>query len=210
MVDSFNNMMVPPPPSRHMQDSRILTGHETTAGNPAVKSEDAALAAHNHGYSNESGIPKKESDKTTENSPQKFSNSYLQYSADPQLFDKGFYGIGFVFYNELGYGATLSVHGNWGIVHQGNLMFKFGPAYGYALSPNFMANASLRGFIHTYDKQKKNSTSTDQKINGGISITPGITLRLNRVMLNAGFEFGWINGSNRLYKNIEIGLGYHF
>lgn len=143
--------------------------------------------------------------------PQDFSNVYLQYFSDPEFFDKGCYGIGFVTYGANGFGGTISAHGNWGIVDNGQLMFKFGPAYGYAVTPNFMINASLRGFIYTYDELNgKNETSTDQKVNGGITLTPGITLRFEKVMLSAGFELGWENNNNKIYKCIEIGLGYNF
>lgn len=143
--------------------------------------------------------------------PNDFSNVYVNYFADPSHFDKGFYGIGYVAYSEKGFGGTMSVHGNWGIVDDGQLMFKFGPAYGYAINQYLMVNSSLRGIIYTYDVPNGiNETSTDQKVSGGITITPGVTFRLNRFFVNAGFELGWPYGNDGLYKSIELGIGYKF
>ncbi len=143
--------------------------------------------------------------------PHQFSNVWINYSADPKLFDKGFYGIGFYSLASSGFGATFSMHGNWGLVDNGNFLTKFGPMYGYAFNDHVMVNGSLRGFIYSYSKLNGvTATSTDVKVNGGITLTPGITLRHNRLMLNAGFEFGWCHDSDELYKNIEVGIGYNF
>ncbi len=140
-----------------------------------------------------------------------FCHVYINYTADPEFFDKGFYGIGFCTYNDKGFGAALSAHGNWGIVDKGQLMFKFGPIYGYPINQYLMINAALRGFIYTYDKPNdRNETSTDQKIDGGITITPGITVKLDRFFIDAGFDFGWAHGDSKLYKTIQLGIGYKF
>lgn len=150
-------------------------------------------------------------DSMDERNPELFSHWYISYFADPSHFDKGFYGLGWVTYGKNGFGGTFSVHGNFGIVDPGNLWFKFGPAYGYAVSPNLMVNASLRGFLYTYDELNgTNETSTDQKVNGGITLTPGITIRAGKFMIDAGFEFGWENDNNELYKAIELTIGYNF
>ncbi len=140
-----------------------------------------------------------------------FGHVCINYASDPEAFDKGFYGIGFSEYSDSGFGATFSAHGNWGIVDKGQLMFKFGPVYGYPVNQYLMVNAALRGFIYTYDKKnERNATSTDQKVNGGITITPGVTLKLDRFFIDAGFELGWANKYGELYKNVELGIGYKF
>ena len=140
-----------------------------------------------------------------------FGHIFINYAADPEAFDKGFYGIGFSEYGDSGFGGTFSVHGNWGIVDKGQLMFKFGPAYGYPVNQYLMVNAALRGFIYTYDKKNgRTATSTDQKVNGGITITPGVTLKLDRFFIDADFELGWCHDFDKLYKNIEVGIGYKF
>lgn len=140
-----------------------------------------------------------------------YGHVYINYSADPQKFDKGFYGIGFSSYNDHGFGANLSAHGNWGIVDKGQLMFKFGPAYGFPINQYLMVNVALRGFIYTYDEPNgRNETSTDQKVDGGITLTPGVTFKFEKFFIDAGFEFGWANGDSNLYKCIELGIGYKF
>lgn len=140
-----------------------------------------------------------------------FSHVYINYTADPKFFDKGFYGIGFCAYNDKGFGASFSAHGNWGIVDKGQLMFKFGPVYGFAINQYLMVNAALRGFIYTYDKANGiNKTSTDQKVDGGITLTPGVTVKLDRFFIDAGFDFGWAHGDSKLYKTIQLGIGYKF
>ena len=152
-----------------------------------------------------------ESQNSNSISPNDFGHVYINYSADPEFFDKGFYGIGYCMYNDSGFGGTFSAHGNWGIVDNGQIMFKFGPAYGYAVNQYLLVNASLRGFIYTYDKYNGvNATSTDQKVSGGITITPGVTFKLDKFFINAGFELGWAEGYDKLYKCIELGIGYKF
>ncbi|MDE6322243.1 MAG: LysM peptidoglycan-binding domain-containing protein, partial [Muribaculaceae bacterium] len=94
---------------------------------------------------------------------------FVSYNAPFDHFDHGFYGIGFQMFSSSGFGATFSAHGNWGLVDPGNLMFKFGPAYAIQIHENVALSASLRGFIYTYDKLKKNGKGTDQKVNGGIT-----------------------------------------
>ena len=148
---------------------------------------------------------------TREDLTKSFNHVYLQYTADTEHFDHGYYGIGLNSFSANGLGATISFHGSWGISDPGQFMTKFGPIYGYPINRYLMVNGSLRGFIYTYDKLNgKTQTSTDQKVNGGITLTPGVTFKLGKFLIDAGFEFGWANKSDELYKSVEIGLGYAF
>lgn len=140
--------------------------------------------------------------------PADFNNVYLSWSGSYKDFGIGSYGIGFLTLGENGWGATMSVHGSWGIVDHGQLGFMFGPAYGYVLHPNVMVYGQLRGEIHTYDKVKENSSSTDQKVNGGVYFAPGLRLRSGKFSIGAAFNFGWENGNHNLAKNIELSIGY--
>lgn len=145
--------------------------------------------------------------------PNNFSNVYVSYDAQFNHFGDGFYGLGFETLQENGFGGTFSVHGNWGLEPKGSkgqLMFKFGPQYGYVLHPNIMVSAALRGFIYTYDKKKTNSNSTDQKVNGGITLIPKIHLRYEKFVLGIGYEFGWRNKLGKLAHNANISVGYDF
>ena len=134
--------------------------------------------------------------------PSDFSNFLIEYSADPSHFDTGYYGFNINgYFGDTGFGGSFGMMANYGIVDDGGLMYKFGPIYGYPVSKNLMVGAKLRGFIYTYNY------GDESKVNGGITVTPGLTFKFGKLLLNAGFEFGWLNKANKLYKQIELGIG---
>lgn len=146
--------------------------------------------------------------------PYDFSNTHISYAAQFSHLKYGFYGVGFEALNENGFGGTFSVHGNWGLQPEGadgQLMFKFGPQYGYVVHPNVMLSAALRGFIYTYDQPKEdNPKDTDMKVNGGITLTPKLNFRYDRFIFGLGYEVGWQNKLGKLCHNAEITIGYNF
>jgi len=146
--------------------------------------------------------------------PYDFNNIYITYDAQFDQLGHGFYGLGTERLTDSGFGGTFSVHGNWGLQPKdtdGQLMFKFGPQYGYVLHPNIMLSAALRGFIYTYDEKKEGyPDASDQKVNGGITLTPKLHFRCDKFIVGIGYEFGWQNKLGELYHNATISIGYNF
>lgn len=141
--------------------------------------------------------------------PADFSAVWISYEAPFDLFKYGYYGIGFSTYSPSGFMGSFSVHGNFGLVEDGNLKFKFGPGYGKVLHPNIMMSASLLGFTETYDAINEKGSKT-QKITGGIVVQPAITFRAEKFTLTFGYDLGWCKGYSDLYHNAVFRLGYNF
>lgn len=131
---------------------------------------------------------------------------YLSYNANFDSFSKGWYGIGYQFVETSGFGGTFSIHGCWGLIDPGQLMFKFGPMYGARLHENITLSALLRGFIYTYDKINKKGHK-DTAVNGGITLTPTLYFNFDKLFIGLGYELGWCNDYNELYHNAEFKIG---
>lgn len=137
-----------------------------------------------------------------------FSCFYASWYADYDAFDKGCYGLGWLMLNDAGWGGTYSVHGNWGIVDDGNVSFYAGPAYGYVIHPNILLLGQLRAYVYSYDKPNEKGGS-DLKIKGGAFLAPGARFQFGKISLGAAFNFGWVKDCDDLAKNVEITIGYH-
>lgn len=139
--------------------------------------------------------------------PNDFSNVFVSYSAKFDHFDLGSYEIGWVTYNEKGWGGIMAIDANYGIVKHGSLSYRFGAAYGDVIHPNIMLNCSLTGFVNFYDDPE----TSDLKTGGGILLTPGISFRANRFVLGLSYDLGVsISKKSSFGHNFRATVGYKF
>lgn len=144
-------------------------------------------------------------------SAEKFSCWYVSYTASVKKFDGGFYGLGWITYGKSGFGATFSANGNYGLVKPGNLMFQFGPLYGYPINENVLIGAQLKGFVSTYEGTNKKGYK-DQKVGGGMFFMPNIALRAGKISLTVGYNLGWgkVGGPAEFAHSLHLAVGYDF
>lgn len=147
-------------------------------------------------------------------SPHDFSNVYVTYSGEFSAFDKGMYGVGFMSLNDKGFGAELNLNVNYGIYKKlgRGLIYKMGPVYGYAFNKYLMLYAPLRAHLTylecgTDEYDGKGNMKTKLKFNGGVTIGPGIAVKLGRIVLSADVELGWMNDYNKLYSALTFHIG---
>lgn len=144
--------------------------------------------------------------------PSDFNNVWIGYNATFDSFRYGMYGLGSFNYDDDGWGSTVSVHANFGLVSSDytTCLVKFGPVYGSVLSPNVMVSALFRGVGGGYSKIKvddKGKKSSATKFTGGITLTPCINFKFDKLILGLGYEFGWIYNNDGIYHCAQITLG---
>lgn len=147
-------------------------------------------------------------------SPHDFNNVYITYSGEFSAYDKGAYGIGFLSFNDKGFGLELNINANYGIMKKygRGLIYKMGPAYGYAFNKYVMLYAPLRAHLTyleygTDQFDGKGNVKTKLKFNGGVTVGPGIAVKLGRIVLSADVELGWMHDYNKLYSALTFHIG---
>ncbi len=156
---------------------------------------------------NENSDIKSDNDVTEKVGIERFTCYSLNYLASFKDFEHGYYGLYWQVFSESGWGGTFSMNGNWGL-GDGNIMFKFGPIYGYAITDYLALNASLRGIIQTYDKYDKyTGKRKGTSVTGGITVTPSINFRVGRLILGFVYEMGWVYIVKGLCHNAQFVIG---
>lgn len=189
------------PESRQMEASAQNYLMESAEGSPAYNS--------NPDYRQEPG---RETAAVghEELSSEKFSNGYVSYMANVNDFGLGYYGLGWVYYGNSGFGTTCSLHGNWGIAKKGNLQLMFGPIYGMPMNDNVLIGAQLKGVMGTYDGFNKKDGREEVKLGGGMYFMPNIELRAGKISLTVGYNLGWLKyeGKAEFAHNLHLAIGY--
>lgn len=136
----------------------------------------------------------------------------VNYTANFSDNGKGFYGLYAEILNEAGFGAFMSAGASYGITKKGQLQFRVGPDYGRAISENIMFSCPLalnvRSFNHireiklnTRGKQIENE---DMKVAFGISLTPKIGIKIEKVNLSIGLDVNYLFEKKlSTYNNID-------
>lgn len=150
-----------------------------------------------------------------ENPITNFNNFYLSYLGPYSGFGHGYYGFGYQIFDNKGFAYSLSFHGSWGLVDDGQYMFRLGFGYGYAITNWLSLNGMVKGMIGGYTdysyNSKKGKTEEKDKVGGGILFAPGIRLQGAKFVLGVSFDLGWAKfGGSGFYKDVELTLGYHF
>ena len=127
---------------------------------------------------------------------------------------KGFYGLFFEAIGESGWGGFFSVGASYGIIKPGQLHLRFGPDYGVSISDMFVLSLpvalNMTTFDHvseaTYHDNVGTTSKKDMKIAWGLSATPKIAFKVEKVHLNLGLDINY-NFEKKLtseYKNMPV------
>lgn len=139
-----------------------------------------------------------------EMSPTAFNAIYLSYYGQFKYFDSGFYGIGMRSFGDNGFFYTFSLHGSYGITDPGVFEFRTGAGYGCVLHPMVLVSGAARMLI---DVAKVNR---DWNAGVGVVFTPGLNLKISKLILGVSVDLGWMQNYKRLYSCAEISLGIRF
>lgn len=175
------------------------------------------------------GVPTFVQAQESDNSISNFNSGYLSYLGSYDDFGHGYYGIGFESFSNNGFAYSLSFHGSWGLVEDGQYMARLGLGYGHGVTKWLAIVGQVKGMFGSYTEygihkgtisypswthkpdQTTYSTTKDSKYGGGLLFTPGIRLRGGKFILGVNFDLGWAKyGSSGFYKDVEIILGYDF
>ncbi|MDE6157662.1 MAG: LysM peptidoglycan-binding domain-containing protein [Muribaculaceae bacterium] len=148
-------------------------------------------------------------------SPQDFNNVYISYSGSFSAYDKGVYGIGWIGFDDKGIGLEQNFNTNYGIIKKygRGLIYKPGVAYGHAFNKYVMLYAPLR-FHLTYleagtgQVDGKGNAKTKLEFNFGVTLGPGIVVKLGRIVLSSDIELGWMHDYNKLYSALTFHIGF--
>ena len=164
-----------------------------------------------------------------ESSITNFSNFNVSYLGGYEDFGHGYYGIGYDIFSPNGFAFSLSFHGSWGIVDDGQYMFRLGFGYGYAVTKWLAITGMVKGMYGSYTEygtrkgtvsypswthQSSETTYTqtkESKSGGGILAVPGLRIKGGKFVIGVNFDLGWAKfGSSGFYKDVQLSVGYNF
>lgn len=166
--------------------------------------QQTEASAHNEEYTDKE-----------EFSPQDFNNVYISYSGSFRAYDKGVYGIGGIGFNDKGIGLEINLNANYGIIKKygRGLIYKTGIAYGHAFNKYVMLYAPLRLHLTFFEAgtgqfDGKGNAKTELECNFGVTLGPGIVVKLGRIVLSSDIELGWMQDYNKLYSALTFHIGF--
>lgn len=122
----------------------------------------------------------------------------LSYVSDFNNFDKGFYGLYWEVAGPSGFGGYLLMGANFGLVKPASFLGRFGPEYAVAFQENIRLSFPLCVNMTTFDVIKETSMigdrvieKKDTKIAWGLSLTPKISFKIDRVTLGFGLDINY-------------------
>lgn len=151
-----------------------------------------------------------------------FSYYGANYRASFEDAGRGCYSIGGMFFSPSGWGGNFFIGANYGLAekHYEGVYFYIGPSYGYAFN-NILLMGSL-DFMGGYTGQgeeEQNGTNhkgetysyigTTSKFGWGITLTPQIGIKLNKVTPYLGFDFMWSKDAKKINVGFCAGVGFH-
>lgn len=195
-----------------MRHFKVLLATALFAVMPAVSSAQVAESLSASASSSSSGQQVIEASNI-----KNFSNAYLSYLGSYNNFGHGYYGLGYEFFDTSGLGCSVSFHGSWGLVDEGEFMTRFGLGYGYGITKWLGISGMVKGMIGSYTEvtvkpgKYKPIVSKNSKTGGGILFVPTIHIKAGPIALGVHFDLGWgYYGTSGFYKDLELTLGYHF
>ncbi len=139
-----------------------------------------------------------------------FSSWGLQYAADLDYIDEGFYGY---YFNDLGlfneWGFSFSANTNVGIVDYdySSYVVKFGPNYAYALSDKACLYMPLLVDL-MWSSYRNSENKRKEKFHWGLELVPSIGFKLGKTVLSAGMFLSWGEGSSEIGTGAVISIGW--
>ena len=131
-----------------------------------------------------------------------FCHYGFSYRAAFESAGHGYYALGGTIYYPSGWGVDMNIGANYGLIESdyAGVLFLIGPAYGYAFENNV-----LLYFVGTYFGQGPNE---DLKFNWGLSLTPKVGFKINKVMPFAGLDIQWSEPTKDITIGFIIGIGF--
>jgi len=124
------------------------------------------------------------------------------YRAPFKEADMGHYGlIGHVF-SSSGFGFSLNIGTNMGIVDikSAGVSFSIGPNYGYVISePCFVYLPLCFNYIYAGKDNK----------DWGFSLLPSLGLKLKKLVLSGGLDIGWSHSTKKIAIGFSVQLGFN-
>lgn len=124
----------------------------------------------------------------------------IDYVANFSDDGKGYYGLFCEILGSSGWGAFFSYGASFGITKPGQMHARFGPDYGVRVSESLVWSLPVALNMSTFDfvsetkyneKTNKTTTTEDMKIAWGLSATPKIALKVEKVYLNLGLDVNY-------------------
>lgn len=151
-----------------------------------------------------------------------FSYYGANYRASFEDAGRGCYNLGGMFFSPSGWGGNFFIGADYGLAekHYEGVYFYIGPSYGYAFN-NILLMGSL-DFVGIYAGQgEEEQTDTNHKgetysyigatskFGWGITLTPQIGIKLNKVTPYLGFDFMWSKDAKKINVGFCAGVGFH-
>ena len=145
----------------------------------------------------------------------------LFYRASFEDAGTGFYGLGGTAFASSGWGLNFYIGADYGLAekHYEGVCFYIGPSYGYNFN-NILLMGSL-DFVGIYAGQGEGQqtgtnhkgetytyTGTKNKFGWGITLSPQVGIKLNKVTPCFGLDFNWSKDAKKIDVGFFVGVGF--